>query len=175
MNPDVITLRSSRGVSIKQNQFSLRSLALLVALVAIALLFRNQLTGVTLRWGVVVTLPAFLASFALARYSPLTVSKRWLVLRIPMLILMAYANFALIRLKSALTGSGPFPLSYPYPDRILTWLEICFRRPPDKTPPYSIDMHGGMIETVAIITLTAIITAILGGLSLGASATRKNA
>ena len=102
-------------------------------------------------------------------------SKNWLVLRIPVVTLMIYVNFALIRLKSGLTDSGPFSLGFPYPDQIITWLEMYFRRPPEKAPPYSIDMHGGMIETVAIITLAAIITAILGGLSLGTSATEKDA
>ena len=159
----------------KRNQFSLNSLALLVAFVSIVLVFRHQLIGLTLRWGVALTFPVFLASFGLARCWPLMFSRSWLVLRIPVVTLMIYVNFALIRLKSGLTDSGPFPLGFPYPDQIITWLEMCFRRPPEKAPPYSIDMHGGMIETVAIITLAAIITAILGGLSLGTSATEKDA
>ena len=108
----------------------------------------------------------FFISFTIARHWQLS-SKAWLVLRIPFLIAMLCTNFTVLRLRVGLSGSGPFPRGFPFPDKLIAALEFYFRTPADELPTYSIDFHGGMIETVSILTCAAVITAMLAGLSFG--------
>jgi len=156
------------AIALKPNQFTLSSMALLVLLAALAVAFRNQLVAVAFQGIATSSCAIFFVSFTMARHWQLR-SSMILLMRVSFLTATLFANFTVLRLRVGMYGSGSFPREFPFPDKLITGLEFYFRTPADEIPTNSINFHGGELETVAILTWVAMMTAMLAGLSFGAS------
>ena len=145
-----------------------------IAIFSVAVVYRFELLEVLSRWIYATTIFAFICGFLIARYVRLPKSKLWLVVAVPLSFVSVYACFARHRINAS-SNDASFPRNFPYPDNMIIESEQYWRTPPEKLPPDTIDFHGGMIETIAIIEWSAIICASIAGFMMGAAILRRSA
>ena len=158
---------------VSKRRFSIRTLMVLMAVIAVAIVFRFELHAFIYRWIYLSAFTGFVISFLLSRYFEFRRLRFWFFAAVPFVCLSLYACLARYRVDRAYRDSM-FPRTFPYPDRIILQMESFFRTPPEELPPNTIDFHGGMMETMEVIHWTAIIAAVLAGWMLGLGGKAKN-
>ena len=173
VNPDVIWPRN-RCPSIRHKRFTLRTLVIAVAIIALMVAFRFELLELIVGWIYLSTVLTFVAAFLIARFCKPPCTTLWYLIFAPAFTLSAYTCFARYRITASIHDSF-FPRKLPYPDHLIIQTEQYWRTPISEIPPSSIDIHGGMMETLAIVNSFAIISAAIAGMALGAAITRRSA
>ena len=159
---------------IKHKRFTLRTLGITIAIMSMVIAFRFELLEIVSGWLCLSTILVFVSAFLIARYCKPPRAILWYFIFAPAFLLSGYACFAKYRIAASISDSL-FPRNLPYPDLLIIQIERYWRTPPSEMPPNSIDIHGGMVETLAIVESSAIIGAAIAGLALGAAISHQSA
>ena len=170
----VIRLKHWRANIEHRIQFSLRILLIALVGCSIAIVFRLELLELLDRWFMLSTILAFICGLLICRHVRFPRSNVWWIAFVLLAVVCVYACFARHRIDAPVIDAG-FPRGFPYPDNMIIRSAQYWAQPLEGVPPGSIDFHGGMIETLAIAQWSAIISALLTGLSAGAAIRSKNA
>ena len=151
-----------------RSQFSLSCLLVGVAVFSVALVFRLEFLEFLDRCFFLSTVLAFVCGFLVCRYITFPRSNAWWMTFVFMAVVCIYACFAKYRMNASVIDIG-FPRDLPYPDKMIIQSVQYWAQPLETVPPGSIDFHRGMTETLAIAQWSAIISAVVTGISAGAA------